>query len=179
MPAYADFADVEARAGRYSGVFTVTGQHPNQADVEQLLTDLSALVDVAIRARGYDVATLDTGVKAALRELVAYGALARALATIPDPSEELEKLVVYASRVWGAAMGDPSSGSAAGQKGSIVAGTHPAIVALEAGEAGAGGQTAGDFWSDEPTFGTAAQVAAELRTTPPELAPTFAKSQPL
>lgn len=178
MPAYAELADVHARAGRFAGALTAGG-HPNEADVEQLLVDLSALVDVAVRSRGYDPDTLDTGVKGALRDVVAYGALARAYATIPDSSEELEKLVTYASRVWGAAMGDPSSNTAAGQKGSIASGTHPAIAALEAGEAGGGGQSAGSFWEDEPQFGTPAQVQAELRSTPAELAPTFAKSQPL
>lgn len=179
MPAYAEFSDVLARAGRFAGALEVAGQHPNQADVEQLLIDLSALVDVSVRSRGYDPDTLDEGVKGALREVVAYGALARAFATIPDPSDELERLTTYAGRIWGAAMGDPGSNTAAGQRGSIAAGSHPAIAALEAGEAGGGGQTAGDFWSDEPGFGTPAQVAAELRTVPPELAPTFAKSQSL
>lgn len=179
MPGYADFADVQARAGRFVGALTVQGAHPNQADVEQLLIDLSASVDVAIRARGYDVAALDAGVKGALTDVVAFGAIARAFAGIPDSSEELEKLVAYAAKVWGSALGDPTSNTAAGQKGSIAAGTHPAIAALEAGQAGAGGQTAGDFWTDEPKFGTPAQVAAELLATPPELAPTFAKSQRL
>lgn len=181
MPAYATFADVAARAGRYSGAFGAGAgsPKPNENEITQLLADLAALVDVAVRARGYDPDALDATVKLALKDVVAYGALARALQAIPDSSDEIRELEQYASRVWGSAMGDPTSSTAAGQKGSIAAGTHPAIAALEAGEAGGGGQAAGDFWSDEPDFGTPAQVAAELASTPAELAPLFARSQRL
>lgn len=181
MPAYADFTDVQARAGRYSGAFGAAGgdPKPNENQIVQILADLAAQVDVALRARGYDPAALDATVKLALKDVVSYGALARALQSIPDSSDEIRELEEYASKVWWSAMGDPTSNTAAGQKGAIAAGTHPAIAALEAGQAGAGGQTAGDFWSDEPGFGSDAQVAAESATLNAELAPTFAKSQSL
>lgn len=181
MPAYATFADVAARAGRFSGAFGAAGGQPkpNENEITQLLADLAAQVDVALRARGYDPAALDATVKLALKDVVAYGALARALQSIPDSSDEIRELEEYAGKVWGSAMGDPTSNTAAGQKGSIAAGTHPAIAALEAGQAGGGGQTAGDFWTDEPDFGTDAQVAAERETLTAELAPVFAKSQKL
>lgn len=179
MPAYAAFTDVQARAGRFSGALTVAGQRPNQADVEAILADLSAQVDVAIQARGYDPAGLDATVKLAFRDMVAFGAIARAFSGFPDPAEELEKLVSYASRVWGTAMGDPTSKSTSAQKGSIATGSHPAIAALEAGKGGAGGQSAGSLWEDEPDYGSTAQVEAERLTLTAELAPTFAKSQSL
>lgn len=181
MPAYATFANVSARAGRYSGAFGAAGgaPKPNENEITQLLADLAAQVDVALRARGYDPAALDATVKLALKDVVAYGALARALQSIPDSSDEIRELEEYASKVWGSAMGDPTSNTAAGQKGSIAAGTHPAIAALEAGQAGGGGQTAGSLWDDEPDFGSTAQVEAERLTLTAELAPTFAKSQSL
>lgn len=177
MPGYAEFADVQARAGRFASAFEVAGQHPNVADVEQLLDDVGSEIDIALRARGYSPTALDTTVKRALADVAAYGALARALRGVQG--EELDDLRKYAQAVWGGAMGDPTSNSTAGRRGSISLGTFPAIAALEAGEAGAGGQTAGSFWDDEPAFGTRAQVAAELAATPAELAPTWAKSQPL
>lgn len=177
MPGYADFSDVQARSGRFATLFDVAGQHPNQADVEVLLGDVSAEIDIAITARGYNPAGLDVTVKRALRDVAAYGALARALRGVQG--EELDDLREYAQAIWGSAMGDPTSNTAAGQRGSISAGTFPAIAALEAGEGGEGGQSAGSFWDDEPAFGTPAQVAAELAATPAELAPTWAKSQPL
>jgi len=180
VPAYATLTDVQARAGRFAGAIAAGGgARPNETDVTTLLADLAAQVDVALSARGYDPAALDATVKLALKDVVAYGALARAFTGIADSGDELEELVAYANKVWGAALGDPESKTAGGQKGSIASGTHPAIAALEAGRAGAGGQSAGDFWSDEPTFGSEAQVEAERLTLTAELAPVFSKSQSL
>lgn len=175
---YADFADVTARAGRWQQLFQVSGSHPDQADVEQLLTDCSAEVDTAIRARGFTPATLDTGVLAAFTDVVAYGALSRALASVPDSPNELEQLLGYARSVWGAAMGDPTAKSTDAQRGSISTGTFPAIAALEAGVAG-GGSGPGIFQADEPDYGTDAQIESEASQLTEQLAPAFAKAQVL
>ncbi len=175
---YADFADVTARAGRWQAVFSVAGQHPDQGDVEQLLNDCAAEVDTAIRARGFTPATLDSGVLAAFKDVVAYGALARALASVPDSPKELEQLLGYARAVWGAAMGDPTAKTVEAQRGSISTGTFPAIAALEAGVSG-GGAGPGIFQADEPDYGTVAQIESEAAALTPSLAPAWAKGQVL
>ncbi|RDI73309.1 hypothetical protein Gocc_2909 [Gaiella occulta] len=176
--AYASFADVKARAGRWQAVLTVVGAHPDQADVEAILVDCSSEVDVAIRARGYNPAVLDAGVKAALKDVVAYGALARALASVPDSPKELATLQAYAQAVWAGAMGDATAKTDAGVRGSIGTGSLPAIAALEAGVQG-GGTTAGIFQDDEPDYGSDAQIRAEAERLTADLAPVFAKGQVL
>lgn len=175
---YADFADVASRAGRWQQLFAVSGQHPDQADAEQLLDDCAAEVDTAVRARGFTPASLDAGVKAAFKDLVAYGALARALASVPDSPNELEQLLSYARAVWGAAMGDPTAKTTEAQRGSISMGTFPAIAALEAG-VGGGGSGPGIFQADEPDYGSEAQVVSEAASLTEQLAPAFAKAQAL
>lgn len=174
MP-YALFEDVQTRAGRFAATFSVAGARPNQADIDLLLVDVSAQIDSAIRARGHNPAGMAATARDALKDTAAYGALARALTGVPDSSDELKKLAQFALRVWGQAMGDPSSNTTAGQRGSIAAGTHPAVLELEA----QGGSTAGAFWGDEPAFGTESQVEAERQQLTAELAPGWAKSQTL
>lgn len=163
--AYAAFPDVEARAGRFAGVFTIAGKHPDQSDIEAYLDELSAQVDAAIEARGYDPALIDQRAQDALRDLVAYGALARGLRGVSG-DRELDQLRDYAQKVWGQAMGDPASNTTAGQQGSIAAGSHPVIVNLEAGAGGVAGTSAGSYWDDRPA-----------PTEDVELAPTFTRAQ--
>lgn len=176
---YAEFSDVAARAGRWQQLFAVTGSHPDQADVEQLLDDCAAEVDTAVKARGFEPSSLPAWVVAAFRDVVAYGALARALASVPDSPNELDALRGYAQAVWGAAMGDPTAKSDEARRGSISAGTFPAIAALEAGTAGGSGSSAGIFQADEPDYGSDAQIAAEASQLTPSLAAAFEKGQSL
>lgn len=175
MAAYATTDDVLARAGRVGSAFTVAGRRPNLADVAAFLTAVSVEVDEAIRARGFDPALLDTNAKAALLDLVAYGALSRALRALGDRSPEVLSVLAEADAVWTSAMGDTTTA------GSIRDGTFPVIAALEAGAAGGGPVvSAGSFWTDEPTYGTPAAAQAEwsaLRGT--NLAPGFSRGQPL
>lgn len=175
MAVYATYPDVLARAGRWQTLFTVAGSHPNQADVEQVLADLHAQIDAAITARGHSPSGLTDAQRKPFTDAAAYGALARTLGGVPDSPDELADLVKRAERIWGQAMGDPGSSTAAGQKGTIAGGSHPGIAQLEA----QGGASAGAFWGDEPAFGTPAQVEAEKLSLPAELAPSFAKSQTL
>ena len=160
---YASFADVVARAGRVAGAFSVSGKHPNEQDIEIMLADCSALVDAAIRSRGFDPASLDSSVEEALRDLVAYGALTRALAGIDPGAPGLSSLVTRADAIW-------SGGIAA-----IMAGTHSALMELEAGSSG---PSAGALWTDDPTYGQ--HVTPEQRRELNEdFAPGFARTQKL
>lgn len=176
MASYAAFSDVEARAGRYGSLFSVAGKQPDEETIESILTDLSAELDAAISGRGFDPATMSAAAKAALLDTAAYGALSRTLASVPSGDKGLDELKLYARKLWGAAMGDPSSNTAAGQRGSIASGTHPVIALLGWTEAG---PTAGNFWDDNPGFGTNEQIEAEARTLTASLAPGFAKGQTL
>lgn len=175
---YAVFADVTARAGRWANLMVVAGSHPDQGDVEQLLADCAAEVDTAIRARGFTPGTLEPSILAAFKDLVAYGALARALSSVPDSPKELQDLLGYARAVWASAMGDPASKTVEGQRGSISMGTFAAIAALIAGVAG-GGSGPGIFQDDEPDYGSDGQIKSEANQLTPSLAPAFAKGQVL
>lgn len=153
MAAYAQSADVIARAGRVGGGFSVAGKRPTVADIDGFLTDTAVLIDEAVRGRGFDPAALDANAKAAFKDLNAYGALLRALAGM-DPSDRPDsatELMKEARAVWDGAMG-----SADGSKeGSIASGKFPAIRALLAGQAGAGKQVlASAFQIDEPGYPT-------------------------
>jgi hypothetical protein len=81
-------------------------RQPNLADVDAFLVAVSDEIDEAIRARGFDPASLDTNAKAALLDLAAYGALARALRALGDRSPEVLQILVEADAVWSSAMGD-------------------------------------------------------------------------
>ena len=132
MASYATLADVKARAGRVAGSFAVEGKHPTESDVERFLIDVSSLIDAAIRARGFDPATMEATVGEALRDLAAYGALARAMSGVDHP------VVAKADAVW-------TTGIEA-----IYDGRHAAILQLEAGAGGAGGTSSGTYLSDNP-----------------------------
>lgn len=171
--AYAGFGDVQARAGRMAGSLSVAGQHPNQTDVEQFLADTAAEIDAAIRARGFDPASIDDTTKQAFRDLNAYGALYRAMAAMSNPPPDL---ISEARSIWEAAMGTPQD-----PRGTIARGTFPAIAVLEAGGGGGGaGASAGALWTEEPNYGTVAWAESEywrLRGT--NFAPTVTRGQKL
>lgn len=161
--AYADFADVQARAGRFAPIFEVSGKRPDQADVEQLIVDCAAEIDAAITAAGFSPSSLDSAGKAALRDVNAYGALARGLIAA-DPGAEADDLLARALQVWDAGMLALKDGS------------FSSLAVLIS----TGGPGAGDFWTEEPSYGTPAQLegeAAALAET--NLAPAFSKNQRL
>lgn len=139
--AYAVRDDVLARAGRVAGAFSIAGKRPNLADIDAFIADVTAEIDVEIRRRGFDPALLDAEVVVALRDIAAYGALAKALAGI-DPSDRpdnLDNLVAKAESVWSS---DASSGRRSAQIASIVG-------IIEAGVGGGGtGPSAGSLWDD-------------------------------
>src|SRR3990172_1026631 len=164
MAAYARLAEVEEGAGGYASLFSVAGKQADEDTVESLLADVSAELDAAIAARGHATPVSDAGAKAALVDTTAYGALARALASVPSGDKGLDDLKAYAQALWSKALD------------AVAKGTHAALALLEAG---GGGATAGDLWSEEPGFGTPEQVKAEAQTLTASLAPAFAKGQPL
>lgn len=176
--AYAAFADVQARAGRFGTIFTVSGKRPNQTDVEAFLDDCSAEIDAALASRGFG--TPVTGAAAAaLVDLAAYGALGRGLAGYPEDAV-LKNLAAKAERIWVAALGDSTSTQREAILGSIRIGSHPVVALLE-GESGSSAPSASCFWEDEPEYGSEASAQAELarlRLEPAD-APVFAKLQSL
>lgn len=163
MPAYATFADVETRAGRYAGLFTVAGKQPDEESVNDLLENVSDELAAALGARGHDPNALTTAEKAALVDTTAYGALARALASVPG-DDKLKELRAYAERMWTASLTG------------IAKGTHAVIALLEAGASGA---SAGSFWDEEPGYGRPEQVEAEANELTASTAPAFSKGMAL
>lgn len=164
---YATTDDVLARAGRVGGTFSVAGRRPNLEDVAQLLDDVAAEINVEIRARGFDPAGLDANTAAALRDINAYGALARALAGV-DPSDRpdnLDALIKRAEKVWSS---DPSSD----RRGDALA---QVLAVLSAGAGGAAVTvSAGSLWTDEPDYGSVAQQRSEgLELADTNLGPGF------
>lgn len=118
---------------------------------------------------------MDANAKKSLLDLVAYGAVARAVRGLGDRSPEVLSVLVEADAVWSSAMGDSKSA------GSIADGTFPLIVALEAGAAGGGAVvSAGSFWGDESNYGRPESLQAEyIRLRGTNLAPGMSKGQHL
>ena len=173
--AYATFQQVSARAGRFAAIFAVAGKRPDQADVQAFLDECAAEIDAALASRGFTVPA--TGASAsALVDLNAYGALARALASITGP--EVEDLRAFARKMWGAALGDPRAVTREAILGSIRSGAHPVVALLE-GMQGTTSPTAGNFWDDEPEYGSLTSRSNEAASLSPGHAPVFAKAQTL
>jgi hypothetical protein len=156
--AYAARDDVLLRAGRFAGVFQVAGKRPNEADLDELLDDVSAVIDAEIRSRGYDPATLDADLTAALKDVTAWAVLLRSLPQA-NPGEDAEELLERADAIVTAA-GFPSLSRSGATD------VFAALDALEAGEGGGGpGSSAGSFWdevSDEETVPSVRVVNGEL-----------------
>ncbi len=158
MAAYATFKDVETRAGRFKSLFSVAGKEPDEESIETLLENVSAELDSAITARGHDPAALSAPQKAAIVDVTAYGALARALASVPG--DDVQELREYAEGVWRIAYA------------ALMGGTHVLIVSLESGSGG----SAGSFWEAEPEYDP---DSAEELALSDSLSPGFAKGMSL
>jgi hypothetical protein len=101
---------------------------------------------------------LDANAKAALLDLAAYGALARALRALGDRSPEVLQILVEADAVWASAMGDTNDRRVDRD------GTFPVIAALLAGAAAAArSSSAGSSGSDETDYGRPAAGAAPIQ----------------
>lgn len=165
MAPYANQDDVLARAGRIGGAFSVAGRRPSLADIDEFLLDVTAEINVEIRRHGFDPAALDAEVVTALRDIAAYGALAKALAGV-DPSsrpDNLENLVKKAEGVWSS---DASSSRRSAQIQSI-------IGIIEAGVGGGGtGPSAGSLWDDS-------DLAEALRSFPETITDSVLEDAPV
>lgn len=145
--AYATRDDVLARAGRFAGLFDVAGRRPSLADLDALVETVSAAVDVEIRAHGYDPASLTNDLAEALRDVVAWAVLIRALPEA-SPGDNATEPTVERGRTIVAASGFRAL---AGGGTDVLEAMAGAIGALEAGTGGGGtGTSAGSFWDDLP-----------------------------
>ncbi len=134
--AYATFADVLARAGRFAGGFQVEGSHPDETDVEGVLQNVSDEIDAALRGHGFDPGGFSDSVKGALVDITAFGALSRLLPAVAT-GDEAATLIKTADTLH-------TDGVAA-----ITAGTLPALAELHAGLGGEAVISAGNLWADE------------------------------
>lgn len=169
MAVYATRDDVLARAGRIGTAFSIAGKRPNLADIDAFLDELSVEVDEAIRARGFDPTALDANAKKSLLDLVAYGAVARAVRALGDRSPEVLSVLTEADAVWTLGIAQ------------VTDGTFGVLAALEAGQAGGGAVvTAGSFWGDEENYGRPESLQQEyIRLRGTNLAPGMSKGQHL
>jgi hypothetical protein len=151
--AYAVADDVIDRAGRLAAAWPATGGTPGTVTAfDSFLDSCAAEIDAEIMARGFDPSALSQEAIAALVDLNAYGALARALVALVPGSRggNAADLLAYAQKVWEDGMA------------SIKDGTHPLIALLLSGQGGTGnGVSAGSLWSEEPNYGSIAELREE------------------
>lgn len=164
MAAYASFDDVISRAGRFAGAFQVAGKHPGQTDIEAFLDDTAELIDSTITAVGFSPSAISAEVKASLVDLNAYGALVRALSAA-NLGPQAAAVLAEAKSVWDLGLG------------AITDGTSPVIVLLQSTSSG---PSAGDFWSENPTYGSELGLQSEFdRLADTNLSPAFRRGMHL
>jgi hypothetical protein len=160
---YATRVQVLARAGRLRNAWTETSQ-PSLPDIDGFLEDVSAMVDAVLASRGFTAPSQDATVTSSLADMVAYGALLRALdAQFPAASgpQEVQELRRVASRTWDAGIK------------SVADGDHPAVVYLES-LSSAPGTT--DFWSEHPEYAWSGTPETDPLQTNAYLAPGVART---
>lgn len=141
---YATQDDVLARAGRLQGVYSVAGKRPNLGDVDAMLDQVSAEIDVQISAAGYDPSLLTAELQDSLRNVAAWAVVVR---TLPEasPGDNAVDAIVERGQAILNASGFPSLGTGA----TNVMESIGALNALQAGAGGGGpGSSAGSFWDD-------------------------------
>jgi hypothetical protein len=162
--AYAETQYVRAAAGKVGSLWR-DDTRPSTTDVESFLDDGSALVDVALSARGVAVPISDAVATAALRPVVVDYALVKALdATFQGQalSEDVAKMRDAAEARWNAWLA------------SVADETNAIVDVLLIGP---GAPLGTSFWQEEPQYG---QLGA---TTYPQdsnyrLAPYVARGDP-
>lgn len=172
--AYCSSDDVLLRAGRFAPAFSVSGARPNATDITTVIDDVAADIDAAIRGHGFDPTAIDSSVADALEDLNAWAALARVLPQA-NLGRQAAELLATAQ-----AIADLAFGTAQHPGGSLAAGSHPAIAQLMAGLGGETPILGGDFWSDEPDYGTVQSLADQrVADNAGNMAPRFTRGQSL
>lgn len=144
MAVYAVRDDVLARAGRFQGVFSVAGKRPNLADLDALIETVSALIDVEIRAAGYDPDSISADLTESLRDVTAWAVVLRALPEASPGDDAIEPTLDRAREIL-TASGFP------GLADSGATDIFSALEVLQTGTAGGGaGSSAGSFWDELP-----------------------------
>lgn len=139
--AYAVRDDVLARAGRFAGLFAVVGKRPNEADLDELLEDVSSLIDAEILGRGYDPDLLSPAIVGSLRDVTAWATLVRALVQAAPGDDAVEELVGQGTKIIEAAGFPGLAGGSSDVFG--------ALAAISAGEGGGGPRSsAGSLWDE-------------------------------
>lgn len=148
---YASSDDVLARAGRFAGLFSVSGKRPDTSDLDAFLDTTAASIDAEIRRRGYDPASLSAELEEALLDVNAWAALIRALPAASPGDDAIQPTIDRGVAILKASgFEDLASG------GSDVFGI---LGALEAGQGGGGsGTSAGSTWD---LFGDSAELSSE------------------
>ena len=165
---YAGVDDVLARAGRFAGVFQVTGQRPDEADLGAFLDQVTAVIDAKIQSRGFDPAELNDEIRQALLDVNAWAVLIRALPAAIVGDDAADKLLEQAREIV----------SAAGFE-ELAAGTSEVFSLLETIQTGTGGggtgSGAGSLWDElgEPEEERDADEIAEAA------APVWSRGQSL
>lgn len=145
MAVYATSDDVLARAGRFAGLFQVTGKRPDADDLDAILVTVSAIIDAEIRARGYDPDSLTDELVESLRDVAAWAVLVRALPEASPGDNALEPTLERGKAIL-EASGFKALGAASNVMDAI-----GSLATLEAGEGGGGaGTSAGSFWDSLP-----------------------------
>lgn len=168
--AYAESADVQARVGRLSSAWTDSSR-PSLADVDRMIDDAAAAIDAVLTQYGVTEPLPEGSVGAlALRPLNAKMAALDALqATFPSangPNEARELIDQLRVQVLG-------TNGAGGDWGLLLAGGHPAVVAIR--ESGSGNVEASSFWTNEPEYGMWPRSPEDWLYTNPQLLPYWSR----
>lgn len=165
--AYAEVADVRARAGVLAPAFSQG--LVSDPEIERFLDDAAAEIDALLARHGIGLPLTDQVGIVALRHLNAVGALATALvAKFPGTStkDDAGQARARAQKEWDAAMGPD---------GTMTLGTYPAVAYLLSGDTAA---LPTDFWSENPDYAKpgSAYVNPDSDTVNPYFAPFFART---
>lgn len=163
--AYAQLADVLARAGRVAVAWDATTD-PGYPAIERFLDDAAAEIDALIAGARFTVPVTADPPLGSLRKINAVGALAAAIAAT-FPSGGNDAATVLGTR----AQADYDAAMARFEDG-----THPALVFLDSATESA---LATDFWSENPNYGLYPGTAADPygRYQNPWLAPTIRRGE--
>lgn len=158
--AYAEVADVRARAGVLSPAFNQG--FVAEAEIERFLDDAAGEIDARVATAGFATPLTDVVATNALRALNADGALVVAIAAKwPDGNDGAKTLLERASKRWEAGLEALASGEAT-------------VLEYLSSLVSSPGST--DFWTENPGYGRVGDPSVDPLTTNPYLAPGIART---